>query len=126
MYLCCVYYTDGATSLPFTLDERGAQKTSCCVSQLASADEAGPCSSGTKTKTKLMKMATVNKSKRARASFNKLAEDNLIAEKKNIHLQQVNLRLKKQLILAQLKVARLKPQTIEEEIKMLKPSSNEC
>ncbi|KAH3875857.1 hypothetical protein DPMN_039137 [Dreissena polymorpha] len=35
----------------------------------------------------------------ARASFNKLAEDNLKAEKKNIHLQQVNLRLKNQLIL---------------------------
>ncbi|XP_052248918.1 uncharacterized protein LOC127856638 [Dreissena polymorpha] len=40
--------TDGATSLTFTLDERGAQKTSCCVSQLASVDEAGPCSSGTR------------------------------------------------------------------------------
>jgi hypothetical protein len=61
----------------------------------------------------------------ARASFNKLAEDNLIAEKKNIHLQQVNLRLKNQLILAQLKVARLTAQKIEEEIKMLK-ASNEC
>ncbi|KAH3701522.1 hypothetical protein DPMN_076511 [Dreissena polymorpha] len=65
----------------------GAQKTSS-VFQRAVEDEAGPCSSGTKTNTKSMKMANKNQSKRARASFNKLAEDNLIAEKKNIHLQQ--------------------------------------
>ncbi|KAH3821901.1 hypothetical protein DPMN_123669 [Dreissena polymorpha] len=100
---------DGSTCMTFKIDERGlgAQKTSS-VFQRAVEDEAGPCSSGA-----------------TRASFNKLAEDNLIAEKKNIHLQQVNLRLKNQLILAQLKVARLTAQTIEEEIKMLK-ASNEC
>ncbi|XP_052224793.1 uncharacterized protein LOC127840418 [Dreissena polymorpha] len=117
---------DGSTCMTFKIDERGlgAQKTSS-VFQRAVEDEAGPCSSGTKTNTKSMKMANKNQSKRARASFNKLAEDNLIAEKKNIHLQQVNLRLKNQLILAQLKVARLTAQKIEEEIKMLK-ASNEC
>ncbi|XP_052219410.1 uncharacterized protein LOC127836835 [Dreissena polymorpha] len=95
---------DGSTCMTFKIDERGlgAQKTSS-VFQRAVEDEAGPCSSGTKTNTKSMKMANKNQSKRARASFNKLAEDNLIAEKKNIHLQQVNLRLKNQLILAQLK-----------------------
>ncbi|XP_052252816.1 uncharacterized protein LOC127859466 [Dreissena polymorpha] len=84
---------DGSTCMTFKIDERGlgAQKTSS-VFQRAVEDEAGPCSSGTKTNTKSMKMANKNQSKRARASFNKLAEDNLIAEKKNIHLQQETVR----------------------------------
>ncbi|KAH3818031.1 hypothetical protein DPMN_119618, partial [Dreissena polymorpha] len=62
------------------------------------------------TKIKPMKMSTVNKSKRARSSFNRKVEENMKLEKKNLNLQQINLRLKNRLILAQLKVARLQAQ----------------